>query len=212
MVGIADPIASGFVASLSRPGGNITGTTNLSRDLGSKLMELLTEVVPGLNSIAVLRNPRNPAAPVQFAEIEAAARALRRPIVPIDISTDAQLDDAIARMKRDNTGAAVALADPYFISRAARIANLAKSARLPIIFSRRENVESGGLLSYGPSLREQFRDTAVYVDRILKGAAPADLPVEQPSKFELLINVKTAEALGLTLPPTLLARADEVIE
>jgi putative ABC transport system substrate-binding protein len=212
MVGIADPIASGFVASLSRPGGNITGTTNLSRDLGGKLLELLVEVVPGSNFIVVLRNPRNPAALAQFAEVEAGARMLHRPLVPIDISTDVELDDAFARMKRDNATAAVALADPYFISRAAPIADLAKSARLPIIFSRRENVEAGGLLSYGPSLREQFRETAVYVDKIAKGAAPADLPVEQPSKLELLINLKTAKVLGIDVPPTLLARADEVIE
>jgi putative ABC transport system substrate-binding protein len=212
MVGIADPVASGFVASLSRPGGNITGTTNLSRDLGGKLMELLIEVVPGLYSIAVLRNPSNPAARVQFGEVEAAARVLHRPIVPIDISSDVEMDDVFGRIKRDNARAAVALADPYFISRAARIADLAKSARLPIIFSRRENVEAGGLLSYGPSLREQFRATAIFVDKILRGAAPADLPVEQPTKFELLINLKTAKALGLDVPPTLLARADEVIE
>jgi putative ABC transport system substrate-binding protein len=212
MVGIADPIAAGFVESLNRPGGNVTGTTNLSRDLGGKLLELLIELVPAVESIIVLRNPRNPAAAIQFREVEAASRALRRRVVPIDVSTDAELDKAFARMRSENARAAVALADPYLISRRARIAELAREARLSMIFSRRENVEAGGLLSYGPSLREQFRDTANYVDKILKGAKPAELPVEQPTKFELVINLKTARALGIVVPPTLIARADEVIE
>jgi putative ABC transport system substrate-binding protein len=212
MVGIADPIAAGFVRSLSQPGGNITGTTNLSRDLGGKLLELLIEVIPALNAIVVLRNPRNPASTFQFREVEVAGRSLKRQVVAIDVATDTELDNAFARMKREGAKAAVALADPYLISRRERISDLARAAQLPMIFSRRENVAAGGLMSYGPSLREQFRDTAIYVDKILKGAKPAELPVEQPTKFELVINLRTAKALGLTIPPTLLARADEVIE
>jgi putative ABC transport system substrate-binding protein len=132
--------------------------------------------------------------------------------VPIDVSTDEELDHAFARMKREDTKAAVALADPFFISRRARIANLARDARWPIIFARRENVEAGGFLSYGPSLPDQFRITADYVDQILRGAKTKELPVQQPTKFELVINLKAAKALGLTVPPQLLSRADEVIE
>jgi putative ABC transport system substrate-binding protein len=212
MVGIADPVAAGFVASLSRPGGNITGTTNLARDLGGKTLELLIELVPTLTSINVLRNPRNPASTFQFPDIEQAALALKRKIVVLDVSNDTELEQAFARMKQEDAQAVLALADPYLIEQRSRIARLARDARLLSIFSRRENVEAGGLLAYGPSLRAQFRETAVYVERILKGEKPAELPVQQPTTFELVINVTTARALGLTLPQTLLARADEVIE
>jgi len=212
MVGVSDPVATGFVASLSRPGGNITGTTNLARDLGGKTLELLIELVPTLTSINVLRNPRNPASTFQFPDIEAAALALKRKIAVLDVSNDTELEQAFARMRREGAQAVLALADPYLIEQRSRIARLARDARLPSIFSRRENVEGGGLLAYGPSLRAQFRETAIYVDRILKGEKPAELPVQQPTTFELVINVTTARALGLTIPPTLLERADEVIE
>ena len=212
MVGIADPVAAGFITNLSRPGGNITGTTNLARDLGGKTLELLIEIVPTLKSINVLRNPRNPASTFQFHDVADAARALDREIVVIDVSRDVELDEAFARMRREDAKAVVALADPYLIERSSRIADLAREARLLTIFSRRENVEAGGLLAYGPSLRAQFRATAIYVDKILKGATPADLPVEQPGTFELVINARTAKAIGVAIPPTLLARADEIIE
>jgi len=207
MVGITDPIAAGFITNLSRPGGNITGTTNLARDLGGKTLELLIEIAPTLKSINILRNPHNPAATLQFA-----ARALNREIVVIDASYDAELEEAFARMRREAAKAVVAFADPYFIERSSRIADLAREARLLTVFSRRENVDAGGLLAYGPSLRAEFRATAIYVDKILKGASPADLPVERPSTFELIINAGTAKAIGVAIPPTLLARADEVID
>ncbi|HEY2425210.1 MAG TPA: ABC transporter substrate-binding protein [Pseudolabrys sp.] len=212
MVGVADPVAAGFIDGLARPGGNITGTTNLSRDLGGKLLELLDELVPSLASVTVLKNPRNPASTFQFREISDASQHLNRQVVSIDVSTDAELDNAFIRMKRENAKAAVALADPFFFSTRARIADLARDARLPVVFSRRENVEAGGLLSYGPSLTDQFRVTADYVDKILRGAKPKELPVQQPTQFELVINLKTAKAIGLEIPPRLLTRADEVIE
>jgi putative tryptophan/tyrosine transport system substrate-binding protein len=212
MVGIADPIAVGFVASLSRPGRNITGTTNISRDLSGKLLELLAEVVPALTSAGVLWNPRNPGTTVQLREIEAANRTLGWTLTALGASTADELDNAFVRMKKENVKAVVVVAEPFFISQRALIANLARGARLPTIFARRENVEAGGLMSYGPSLITQFDDTANYVDKILKGASPSELPVQQPTKFELVINLKTAKALGLTIPPTLLTRADEVIE
>ena len=150
MVGVADPVAVGFIDGLARPGGNITGTTNLARDLGGKLLELLDELVPSLASVTVLKNPRNPASTFQFREISAASQHLNRQVVSIDVSTDAELDNAFIRMKRENAKAAVALADPFFFSSRAHIADLARDTRLPVIFSRRENVEAGGLLSYGP--------------------------------------------------------------
>jgi putative ABC transport system substrate-binding protein len=212
MVGIADPIGAGLVANLSRPGGNVTGTTNLARDLGGKLLELLLEIVPRVNPVFVLRNPRNPASPLQLREVEGAARSLGLRITLIDVTSPGELDAAFGRMIGENAKGVIALADPLLISQSVQLAALAQNARLPLIFSRRENVEAGGLISYGPSLRGQFRDTAMYIDKIFKGADPANLPVEQPTRLELVVNLKTAMALNLTVPPTLLARADEVIE
>ena len=212
MVGIADPIEAGFVVSLAHPGGNITGTTNLARDLGGKLLDLLEEVVPTVNSVTVLRNLRNPASSFQFREISDAAKRSNRQIVAIDVSTDAELESAFARMKREGSKAVVVLADTFFFSNRARIADLERDARLPIVFTRGENVAAGGLMSYGPNLSGQFHDTADYVDKILKGANPSELPVQLPTTLELIINLKTAKAIGLALPPRLLVRADKVIE
>jgi putative ABC transport system substrate-binding protein len=212
MVGIADPIGAGFIASLSRPGGNVTGTTNLARDLGGKLLELLREVVPTINPIFVLRNPRNPASPLQLREVEVAVRAMGLQLALVEVTTPKELDEAFARMTREKARGVITLADPLLISQRGRIAELAGKARLPVVFSRRENVDAGGLISYGPSLRGQFRETATYVDKILKGASPANLPVEQPTRLELIVNLKTAKELGIAVPPTILLRADEVIE
>ena len=212
MVGVADPIGAGLVASLSRPGGNVTGTTNLSRDLGGKLLEVLLEIVPLINPVFVLRNPQNPASALQLREIEVAARTFGIGVELVEAANSDQLEPAFAQMVRANAKGVILLAEPLFIGNGPRIADLAQRARLPSVFSRRENVEAGGLLSYGPSLRGQFRDTAVYVDKILKGANPADLPVEQPARLEFILNLKTAKAIGLTVPPILLVRADEVIE
>jgi putative ABC transport system substrate-binding protein len=212
MVGIADPISPGFVASLAKPGGNITGTTNLARDLGGKLVELLLSVIPGTKHIAALRNPRNPAAALQYREVEVAANTLGLKLDGIDITNAEDIPRAFARMTRDGVGGALALADPLLIRQGRLIADRALTAKVPVIFARRESVEAGGLMSYGPSLRGQFRETAVYVDRILKGSKPAELPVEQPTRLELVINMRAAKALGLNVPLHLQQLADEVIE
>jgi putative tryptophan/tyrosine transport system substrate-binding protein len=212
IVGVADPVGSGFVASLARPGGNVTGVSNLSRDLSGKVLEFLVEAVPGPNRVAVLRNPNNPASALQLRETESAARAMGLALHVVDARMPADLESAFATSAGARVKGIVLLPDPMFLSQRKAIADLARTARLPTAFGRRENVESGGLLSYGPSLRDQFRHAAEYVDRIFKGADPATLPVAQPTKFELVINVTTAKAIGLEIPPTLLARADEVIE
>ena len=168
--------------------------------------------MPRVNPVFVLRNPRNPASPLQLREVEVAARSLGLGLTLIDVTSPGEVDAAFGRMIGENAKGVISLADPLLISQSVQLAALAQNARLPLIFSRRENVEAGGLISYGPSLRGQFRDTAMYVDKILKGADPANLPVEQPTRLELVLNLKTAKALGITVPPTLLARADEVIE
>ena len=212
MVGVADPVGSGLVATLARPGGNITGVSNLSRDLSSKMVELLVAVVPGINRLAVLRIPANPSSALQLQETEAAARSMNLALQVVELRSAAELDAAFASMSRSRAMGVIIFPEPMMVSERHRIADLALRNRLPTIFARRENVEAGGLLSYGSSLSDQFRYAATFVDKILKGAKPGDLPVEQPTKFELVINMKTAKALGLTMPQSLLLRADEVIE
>ena len=212
MIGAADPVGSGFVASLARPGGNVTGVSNLSRDLSGKLLELLVEAVPRADRIAVLRNPTNPASALQLRETESAGRSMGLALHLVEARIPADLEPAFAISAGARAKGVVALPDPMFLSQRKTIADLARKARLPTAFGRRENVDAGGLLSYGPSIRDQFRHAAEYVDRIFKGADPATLPVAQPTKFELLINITTAKAIDLEIPPTLLARADEVIE
>jgi len=212
MVAIADPVGQGFVASLARPGGNITGLSNIASDLSGKLVELLLEIVPGIRRIGVVRNSYNPGIAPQLRETENAARALRLEFQVADASTPEEFEIAFAHLRASDAKGVVLLADPSLIQYRRRIAELAQQARLPTAFQRRESVDAGGLLSYGPDLSEQFRQAASFVDRILKGEKPADLPVMLPTKFELVINLKTAKALGLTVPPSLLTRADEVIE
>jgi putative ABC transport system substrate-binding protein len=204
----ADPIGSGFVKSLAKPGGNITGVSLMSADLSAKSLEFLTEIVPNAKNVAVLRSP-NPVHNVLLDEIGAAARGRGLTIFSIMAATPSDLDAAFASISKDKYDALVVLADPRLT---ARIPELVAEVGLPAIYQFREFAMRGGLLGYGPNLPELFRRAAVYVDRIFKGARPADLPVEQPTKFELVINLRTAKALGLTVPPTLLARADEVIE
>ena len=212
MVGIADPIGAGLIASLSRPGGNVTGTTALARDLGGKLLEILREVVPNINPVFLLLNPQNPASSLQLGDIEVAARSLGLQLVRVEARGPDEIDAAFARMTRESAKGVITIVEPLFIDQRARIADLAQKARLPTVFLRRENVQAGGLISYGPSLPGQFRDTAIFVDKILKGAKPSELPVEQPTRLELIINLKTAKAIGISIPPSVLARADEVIE
>ena len=212
MVSVGDPVGVGFVASLARPGGNVTGVSNISRDLSGKLVELFVEIVPGMNRIGVLSNPDNPVNPLTLRDTLDAIRALSLEAQVVEARTPAAFEKTFARLTADRIRGVAILPDPLMIDQRARIGELALKARFPTAFQRRENVEAGGLLSYGPRLNDQFRQAAFYVDRILKGAKPAELPVEQPTKFELVINLKTAKAIGLTIPPSLLLRADQVIE
>jgi putative ABC transport system substrate-binding protein len=212
MVAIGNPVGSGFVTSLAHPGGNITGLSNISTDLSSKLVELLVEIVPGIKRVGVVRNPHNQGVMFLLRETEEAARALSLQLEVVEARATEEFESAFARLSTLSVKGVLVLTDASVIAHAGRIAEVAQKTRLPTAFQRRENVEAGGLLSYGPHLNGQFRRAADYVDRILKGARPANLPVELPTKFELVINLKTAKALGLTVPPSLLARADEVIE
>jgi putative tryptophan/tyrosine transport system substrate-binding protein len=212
MVSVSDPVGAGFVASLARPGGNITGITNTADDLNAKLVELLREIVPGMQRVGVVFNASNPGSAVQRRGTEDVIRTLGLQFLVVSARTPQEFESAFARFSAEGVTGVVLLSDSSFIEHARRIAELAQNTRLPTAFQRRENVEVGGLLSYGASLNDQFRQAAAYVDKILKGAKPADLPVEQPTKFELVINLKTAEALGITIPATLLFQANEVIK
>jgi putative tryptophan/tyrosine transport system substrate-binding protein len=212
MVSVADPVGSGFIASLARPGGNITGLSAVSVDLSAKLMELLVELVPGMKRVGIVSNSYNPGVTVQLRETEDAVRKLGLQLQVVEARTSEEFERAFARLSAEGVKGVVLISSPNVIEHGRTIAELAQAARLPTAFQRRENVEAGGLLSYGGSLNNQLRQAAFYVDRILKGAKPADLPVEQPTKFDLVINLTTAKALGLEIPATLLARADEVIE
>jgi putative ABC transport system substrate-binding protein len=206
-----DPVGNGIVASLAKPGGNITGMSVLSTDLAGKRLEVLREVVTPLRRVAVLANPGNPIATLEMGEVQAAARTLGLEVIPVEVRKTEDLAPAFAALG----GRADALyvpADPIASSNRSRISDLAVGARLPAIFASREYARAGGLLSYGINWPNLFRRTAELVDKVLRGTKPADIPVEQPTQFELVINLKTAKALGLAVPPTVLARADEVIE
>src|SRR6516165_6286467 len=212
MVGVGDPVGSGFIASLARPGGNITGLTNISVDLSAKLIELFAELVPGMKRVGVVQNPDNPGVTMALRETEDAIRKLNKQVQVVNAQTSDELDRAFAQLSAENVGGVVVLPDPTVIEHSRRIAELAQSARLPTAFQRRENVDAGGLLSYGADLNNQLRQVSFYVDRILKGEKPAELPVMQPTKVELVINLKTAKALGLTVPLIMQMTADELIE
>jgi putative ABC transport system substrate-binding protein len=206
-----DPIGSGLVANLGHPGGNVTGLSTQSPDLAGKRFELLREVVPSLRRLAIMANVSFPDAALEMNEVEAVARALGLEIVRLEISRAEDIAPASMAMKL-RADAFYVVGDPLVNANRTHIIALALSARLPTVLSNRAYVQVGGLMSYGPNYVDQFRRAAEYVDKILRGAKPADLPVEQPTRFELVINLKTAKALGLEVPPTLLARADEVIE
>ena len=213
MAGVADPVAVGLIASLARPGGNITGTSGLAADIVGKQIELLKEVIPGVSHIAVLWNPANSAfQSLQVREVEVAARTAGLELQLLEARAPNEFEAAFADILKKGTPALAVLGDPLFNVYAAAIAELALKNRLPTVSAGRVFTDAGILLSYGPSYFELHKRAAVYVDKILKGAMPADLPVEQPTKFELVINLQTAKALGLTIPSMLLARADEVIE
>ncbi len=212
MVATGDPVGLGFIASLPRPGGNITGLSNLNVDLSSKYLELLRAAIPKLSRVAVLVNAGNPTHPHYLPNIEAAARTSGMRVSPVHVSGATQFDAALGTVKQERAGALIVLADAMFSSQAHRIAELAAQQRLPTMFANRDLVEAGGLMSYGQNIAEMYYGAATYVDKILKGAKPGDLPVEQPTKIELVINLKTAKAIGLTIPRDLLFRADKVIE
>jgi putative ABC transport system substrate-binding protein len=207
----ADPVGSGLVASLARPGGNITGLSVQATDLAGKRLELMREIIPGLRSLAIMANVGYPAAMLEMDEVQAAARPLGIRIARLEIRRADEIASSFATLN-SRTDALYVPADPLVNANRARITTLALGARLPTMFGFREYVEAGGLMSYGPNIPGLFRRAAEYVDKILRGAKPADLPVEQPTKFDLVVNLITAKALGLEVPPTLLARADEVIE
>jgi len=211
-VAVGDPVGSSLVASLSRPGGNVTGQTNISAELSAKLLELLREVAPQANPVAVLRNPANPVSVPQLRWTEVAARTLQVELQVVEARAPHELDDAFAAIARRGARALIVLPDPMFLSQRSRIAELAVRAQLAAAFNWRDYAEAGGLLSYGPNLLDQIRRSASMIDKILRGAKPADLPVEQPTKFELVINMKTAKVLGLTIPASVLVRADQIID
>jgi putative ABC transport system substrate-binding protein len=213
MIAVGDPVRQGLVTSLAHPGGNVTGLSfTVSMETFGKGLELLTDAVPGLRHVAVLSNPANPSSALALPTIEAAARPLGVRLEMLEVRSRDAFEGAFAAMAEARVGAVLVVTDAVFIFHAARLAELAARHRLPSMHSLRESVEAGGLMSYGPDLADQARRAAAFVDKILKGAKPADLPIEQPTKFDLVINLSTAKALDLTIPPTLLARADEVIE
>jgi putative ABC transport system substrate-binding protein len=206
-----DPVGTGLVASLARPGGNVTGLSLQLTDLAAKRLELLREVAPSLGRLAILANVGGPAVLLDMREVEAAARTLGFEVIKLEVRRDDDIAPAFEALKGRAEALYVAN-DPLVDTQRIRISTLALAARLPTMYGSRGHVEAGGLMSYGTNFPDMFRRAADLVDKILKGAKPADLPVEQPTKFELVINLKTAKALGLTVPPLLLARADEVIE
>jgi putative ABC transport system substrate-binding protein len=207
-----DPIGSGFVKSLARPEGNITGLSNLTSDIGTKQLELLQSMVPRLSRVAVLVNPANPSLPTFVKSVQSAAEKGSVKVMPVEVRTAQEIEDTFPAMVVANAGAVIVATDALLVQHFRKIAELAVKNRLPSVSQIREFVEAGGLMSYGPNLAEQFRRAATYVDKILKGAKPGDLPVEQSKTFELLVNGKTAKALGLTIPQSVLLRADRVIE
>ncbi len=212
MMNTPDPVQLGLVGSLGRPGGNVTGTTTLSADLSSKQLELLKEAVPRAVRIAVLWNPDNPWHPLALKGAEAAARSLAVQVQILEAHRAEEFERAFEAMTRKRAGAVLVLADPLTAFHRTRLAELAIKRHLPGMFGTRAYADAGGLMSYWAHEADLYRRVASYVDRILKGAKRADLPVEQPTKFELVINLKTAKALGLTIPPSLLGRAVEVIQ
>jgi putative tryptophan/tyrosine transport system substrate-binding protein len=212
MTAAGDPLGSGLVASLARPGGNVTGMSLMAPDLGGKRLELLKELLPRLARVAVLWNAANPYAAIVFKETHAAGRTLGVEVQSLEVRSPDDFVGVFEIMRRQRPDALITVEDPLTFSHRKRIADLAVADRLPSLHGFREDVEAGGLISYGANLPDLFRRAAGYVDKILKGAKPADLPVQQPTQFELVINLKTARALGIEVPPTLLARADEVIE
>jgi putative ABC transport system substrate-binding protein len=207
----ADPVGGGLVASLARPGGNVTGVATLNGEIGSKRLELLRELIPGLVRVAIMGNVGNPSTALDIREVQAGASALSVEASILGIRTAEDIAPSIGSIER-RVDALYVVTDPLIITNRVRINNLALAARLPTMHGFREGVESGGLMSYGANYPNVFRRAGDYIDKILRGAKPADLPVEQPTKFDFVINLTTAKVLGLSIPESFLLRADEVIE
>jgi len=212
MTNHADPVGSGLVASLGRPGANVTGLSLIHPAVVGKQVELLKEVVPKVNRVAVLTNPGNPIRALMLSEAEAAMRSRPVQLQVLDARGPGEFEAAFSAMRKDRTNALLILVDPMFFGQRKRLADLTASSRLPAVSGLREFADAGILMTFGASLPDLFRRAVTYVDRILKGTKPSDLPVEQPTKFELVVNLKTAKALGLTIPQSILVRADHVIE
>jgi putative ABC transport system substrate-binding protein len=212
MSNVSDPVALGFVKSLSRPGGNVTGLSTQAPELSGKRVELLKEIVPNITRLAVLWQPGGPGSALRAKETETLARSLGLKTEMFEIKTPEEIDGAFASMKKNRAEALIPLRSPLIGNHVGKIIEHAAIQRVPVIYDEREFVEAGGLMFYGPDHLDLFRRAAVYVDKILKGTKPADLPVEQPTKFELLINLRTAKQIGITIPPNVLARADRVVK
>jgi ABC-type uncharacterized transport system substrate-binding protein len=209
---VGDPVAAGLVNNLARPGENVTGFSIVAPELGTKRLELVKEIVPNLSSIAVLLNPKNPQSKIEMKEMQTAAQAMGLRLHMAEISTEGEFEDAFFAMNKAAAQALILLTDSIFFSERKRIVDLASKYKLPAMYFFQVFVEEGGLMSYGPSDADLFHRAAGYVDRILKGAKPGELPVEQPTKFDLYINLSTAKALGVTIPESFVARAAKVIE
>jgi putative ABC transport system substrate-binding protein len=212
MIGVGDPVRAGLVASLARPGGNITGNTVLSPDLGPKRLQILREAIANVRRVAYLANPDNASTLATLAELKHAAPAAGVVLIGVEVRSVGDFDPAFAAMLRERPDALLVSNDPFHQLHIGRIIEFLAKNRLPGMFQAKENVAAGGFMAYGASLPDLFRRAASYVHRILQGTKPGDLPVESPAKFDLAVNLKTATALGIDIPPTLLARADEVIE
>jgi putative ABC transport system substrate-binding protein len=209
---VGDPIGSGFVDSLARPGGNVTGFMNFEYSIGGKWLELLKQIAPNVTRVAVLRDPALPSGTGQFGAIQTVAPSLGVEVIPVNVRDASEIERAVAGFARTANGSLIVTPSGLTIGYRDLIITLTDRHKLPAIYFERFFAKGGGLISYGPDIVDQYRRAASYVDRILKGEKPADLPVQAPTKYELAINLKTAKAMGLTVPPTLLARADEVIE
>jgi len=211
MIAVGDPVGTGIVPSLSQPGGNITGVTSIAAEMEGKRLELLREVVPGASHIAVLWNAANPIQVIQEKQVQASAAVLKMRVLSLPVRTKEEIEEALATIGRERPNALLVLADRLLLHHRVRLMDFATQQRLPGVHAYRELVQAGGLMSYGPSYEDMHRRAAYFVDRILKGATPSELPIERPAKFDLVVNLKTARALGLTIADSVLLRATEVI-